>query len=140
MPSIVKEWISSLPYKQQAVLLLALRGCDGVPKNDPAKPLVRWYRHVILNNAAEPGTKDYGTFMSPAPPNLKDAFYERPDHYPVHWLMHFLYGAEIVGYKHPDERMREYWSVIYLKGVTALHLNPETEEQLDERLTPGPLG
>lgn len=140
MPSIVKAWVSKLPYKQQAVVILALRGCDGVPKDDPAKPLVRYYRNVILNNAASPGTKGYEVFMRDNPPDLKDAFYQRPDHYPVHWLMHFLYGAEIVGYKHPDKTVREYWSSIYLRGVTAIHLNPETEEQLDSRLGPGPMG
>ncbi len=140
MPSIVKEWVSRLSYKQQAVLILALRGCDGVPKSDPAKPLIRYYRNVILNNAAKPGTKGYSVFMMAKPPSLKDVFYQRPDHYPVHWLMHFLYGAEIVGYKHPDERVREYWKAIYFKGVTAIHLNPETEEQLDKRLSPGSMG
>jgi hypothetical protein len=54
--------------------------------------------------------------------------------------MHFLYGAEIIGYKHPDEKVREYWGAVYRKGVTALHLNPETGDQLDKRLCPGTMG
>ncbi len=56
------------------------------------------------------------------------------DQYPVHWLLHLLQAAEIVAYKHPDKIIANYWLYFYSKGVEAMHLNPETEEQLDLRL------
>lgn len=48
--------------------------------------------------------------------------------------MHLIHAFEIVGFKHPDEFVRTEWSSFYHRLVFALHLNPETEAELDERL------
>ena len=39
--SVVHEWLNSLTFKQQTVVLVALRGFDGVGKGDPSKPLIK---------------------------------------------------------------------------------------------------
>lgn len=39
MPSVVKLWVSELSFKQQTVLLSALRGCDGRSKKDISKAI-----------------------------------------------------------------------------------------------------
>ena len=56
------------------------------------------------------------------------------DSYPLHFMMHTIHAAEIIGYKHPDEKMRTWWIKFYRELVKGLHLNPEIEEQLDVRL------
>jgi hypothetical protein len=45
-----------------------------------------------------------------------------------------MHGAQILGYKHPDERFRERWLGFYLRAVEEFHLQPETETQMDTRL------
>ncbi len=56
------------------------------------------------------------------------------DAIPHHFQLHFLHAAEIVGYKHPDTRVRVWWVQTYERLVHDMHLWPETEEQLDRRL------
>jgi len=56
------------------------------------------------------------------------------DHYPLHWLLHFLHACEIVGYKHPDDEIRDAFSHLYGRLVKKFHLTPETEAELDARL------
>lgn len=53
---------------------------------------------------------------------------------PHHFQVHFMHAAEIVGYKHPDERIRKWWRTTYDYLVNDLHLHPETEDELDKRL------
>lgn len=56
------------------------------------------------------------------------------DEVPHHYYRHFMHAVEVVGYKHPDARIREFWNKSYCRLVRDLHLNPETEEQMDFRL------
>lgn len=56
------------------------------------------------------------------------------DAIPHHFQLHLLHAAEIVGYKHPDQRIRGWWAQTYDRLVHDMHLWPETEEQLDRRL------
>lgn len=62
------------------------------------------------------------------------------DQYPVHWLLHFIQAAEIIGYKCPDQNVRNYWKYFYITAVKAMHLNPESEFQLDMRLSDKVIG
>ncbi len=63
-----------------------------------------------------------------------DRFFLSVDSIPHHYYMHLLYGAEILGYKHPTPSFRERWRSFYIRGVEELHLCPETEDQMDARL------
>lgn len=56
------------------------------------------------------------------------------DAIPHHFQLHLLHAAEIVGYKHPDPRIRGWWRQTYERLVHDMHLWPETEEQMDRRL------
>lgn len=56
------------------------------------------------------------------------------DAIPHHFQLHLLHATEIVGYKHPDRRIRAWWAQTYERLVHDMHLWPETEEQLDRRL------
>lgn len=56
------------------------------------------------------------------------------DEVPHHFQLHFMHAAEIVGYKHPDPRIRDWWRVVYERLVHDMHLWPESEEQMDQRL------
>lgn len=130
--SVVQDWVSFLSLKQQTVLLCALRGCDGVAKEDPSKQLVRFYRASVLLNAAPKA----GDFMRGKPsPGDVEMFCKNLDHYPMHWLLHFMHGAEILGYKHGVRELAAWWRQFYKALADALHLRPESEEWLDHRLS-----
>lgn len=61
-------------------------------------------------------------------------FIDARDEFPLHYYVHTMHAFEILGYKHPDETIREFWNGVYLRMVHALHLWPETVEQMDRRL------
>lgn len=56
------------------------------------------------------------------------------DAIPHHFQLHLLHAAQIVGYKHPDQRIRGWWRQTYERLVHDMHLWPETEAQMDRRL------
>jgi hypothetical protein len=62
-------------------------------------------------------------------------FFQHADDLPHHFYLHLIHGAEILGYKHPDARFRERWLGFYHRCVTDFHLTPETEFEMDERLS-----
>jgi hypothetical protein len=51
-----------------------------------------------------------------------------------HYINHLRHSCEIVGYKHPDHRVRVHFRFAYYRLVDNCHLFPETEEQMDLRL------
>lgn len=134
--SVVKEWVSTIPYKMQAVLLLSLRGCDGTLKEDPSKMITRALRSVLFHPAVK-NFNDEGMFMSVNAITLQNAierFSQNLDHYPNHFITHLMHAMEIIGYKHPDIKTSEFWSGAYKSCCSGMHLNHENECQLDARL------
>ena len=143
MLPVIQEWVQELPLMQQTVLLTAIRGPDGISKEHPAKEVLRWFRRCILLAAFErkpllsPYLPGGGSFTGPATRSLDDianAYFKAVDELPHHFQMHLMHAAEIIGYKHPDRLIGDWWLRFYLYYVNALHLRPETEVQLDRRL------
>jgi hypothetical protein len=135
--SVLQEWVMRLGLRHQGTILTAIRGCDNAPKDDPSKRFVRCYREVVLiPHCGDP--RKAATFIEKvSDEELIERFHEfrrSTDHYPHHYVMHLVHCIEIVGYKHPVEKVREVWLGFYLALCRALHVNPETEEQLDARL------
>lgn len=153
----MQPWTKELSFMQQTVLLTAVRGPDGLPKYGGVKMLLRWYRRcillssldgVILTNPYDPGG---GSFMGPsfdwninAPPapdwplsmwDILSDYLRELDAIPHHFQLHLLHSFEIVGYKHPDSGVRNWFFAAYKRLVEDMHLSIETEEQLDDRLS-----
>ncbi len=134
MTSVLQPWVETLGLRHQGVLMACVRGCDSVPKEDATKALARCLRAVLLVS------------FDPKPSSFIEhvddqTLYQRMravltnhDHYPVHYLLHLMHGAEIVGYKHPHEGTRNCWRWFYVNLARCFHLFPETEYDLDERL------
>lgn len=136
--SVLLPWVEVLPWRMQTVLLLALRGCDGRPKNDISKVLVRFLRSQVLKNA-DPSNSFHGAGWPTEAPAL---YLADLDAYPVHFVSHLMHAYEILGVFHPDETTAHYADQFYLDTCRALHVNPETPEQLRVRLghTPAETG
>ena len=151
MKAVTQDWTHSLPMMQQTVLLTAVRGPDGLPKYGCVKMLLRWFRRCTLLSAMDgkallnPYDNNGGSFTGPSLSNavenweapmtaLVDEYLRALDAIPHHFQLHFLHAAEIVGYKHPDPRISVWWREVYLRLVNDMHLHPETESELNERL------
>ena len=138
---------------QQTVLLTAVRGPDGIAKYAGIKMLLRWYRRCVLLSAMDgkvldkPWTNNGGSFTGPSFPDeplhgfweaemgrIVDTYLREVDAMPHHFHLHLMHAVEILGYKHPDERIRSWWLKVYNRLANDAHLHPETEVELDERL------
>ena len=138
MPSILQDWVHQLGLRHQGVLVAAIRGCDGVVKEDPTKPIMRELRGLILvpfdarELAYEKGFMV--SFPSKATESGFSVLRKSLDHYPVHYMFHLLHAMEIVGYCHPAEAVRVSYYERYCNLVRRLHLNPESKSEMDARL------
>lgn len=134
--SIIQNWAANLGLRHQGVLVSVTRGCDAVPREDTAKMMVRMLRPMILKAHVGDPRKATSFMVWPSEEMFyghMTSFVHSLDHYPVHFLTHFMFAAEIVGYKCPWPEAA-WWLDCYNRIVHKLHLNPETEEQLDARL------
>lgn len=139
--SVVKDWVKELPLTQQAVLLLALRGPDGMAKQTGIKPMLHYLRGTVLHAAYpdydETAEGKSGDFMRGDYEHFNSnagLFYADIDAYPMHFLMHLIHAAEIIGYHFPILVVRNYWKDFYYYFCKQLHMTPETKEQLNDRL------
>jgi hypothetical protein len=141
--SVLQGWISNLSFMQQSVLLTAVRGPDDTQKYHPSKFIVRWFRRAILissfagNAILNPYEGDGGSFYGPScadplggpwEPAMDAAaaeYLRALDELPHHFQMHLMHAAEIVGYKHPDLRVRAWWRRFYERLAHDMHLWPE---------------
>lgn len=158
---VMQPWMFGLPMMQQTVLLTAIRGADGLTKYHPAKYVQRWFRRCTLRCSFggmvfdNPGTPGGGSFTGPVPQcqtlrgdtmvqidnwelfmdNAFGEYLSRVDEVPHHFHLHIMHASEILGYHHPDARIRSWWNKTYLRMVNDMHLQPETQEELDTRLS-----
>lgn len=141
--SVLQPWVEDLPWMQQSVLISSIRAPDGLYKGHPAKLIWRWLRrcvlysafdHATLTNPSQPGG---GSFTGP----VKDTdaaihnYFQHVDQVPHHAHLHFMHAAEILGYKHPAPVTRTWWRRVYEEAVNDMHLEPETEQEMDRRLS-----
>jgi hypothetical protein len=136
---ILQDWVLNLPgLRHQGVLICAIRGCDTAPKDDISKSLARCLREVILNTFVGDSAKAKTFIEKVSDRELQDRmhqFLHSLDQYPLHYVMHVIHAAEIIGYFSKDNGLTVIrWEQFYYKACHKLHLYPETKEQLNTRL------
>lgn len=160
---VQQSWVCELPFMQQAVLMSAVRAPDGIPKNHPVKVLMRWYRRCVLIAAFErkaltdPFEPGGGSFTGPfeciharqlglisheadwyrgrwkAIDQMRDLYLDHVDELPHHFQLHFMHAAQILGVHHPE--WSSWWKSFYLMIVEDAHLQPETDDAMNLRLS-----
>ena len=128
MPQLLKPWVHNLSLKMQTVLMTGIRGSDSRYMEN-CKTYTRWIRAQCVENA-DMSTK----FMKDITlPRLEDLEKEL-DYCTVHFFGHLIHCMTIIAYKHDDSQVRRTaWYHLYgLTGI--LHLQPETEEEINNRL------
>lgn len=157
---VLQPWVMALNMMQQSVLIAAIRGPDGVSKYTKTKALMKWYRRCIMLSSFDKRVLDRpdypggGSFTGPSFEAERDdagrpvfvdnweARMEEPvqdflralDELSYHYNTHFMHGMQVMGYKHPDKRIRAFWYSAYQRMVNDLCLHPETEQEMDVRL------
>ena len=156
MQTVVQDWATRCSMMQQSVLFGIVRGPDAFPKYHPVKHIIRWYRRCLLKSALDgevisnPYDPRGGSFTGPSfsfdsPEQLGidwettmdilvNEFMTTMDAMPIHFWLHMMHAVEIMGYKHSDARIAAWWTGLYHRMVHAMHVYPETCEQLDNRL------
>lgn len=136
--SVLQSWVEQLGLRHQGLILTAIRGCDTAPKEDASKALTRCYRAATLNAFVGDPAKAR-TFIEAVDVEelaaRMDAFRRNLDHYPHHYVMHLIHAAEVVGYKHPEPLLAAIWCGFYIALCQGLHVQPESEVDMDARLT-----
>lgn len=135
---ILQGWVAKLGLRHQGVLLTVIRGCDTSPKEDASKAFTRALRGVLLNtHCANP--EDAKSFIETLPWDAIDdrsnEFLKSVDQYPHHFVMHVIHACEVIGFHHPDCQLRDTFRGIYFRCCKKLHVIPENERQLDNRLS-----
>lgn len=135
MPSVVQEWVGNLPFKMQTAMLCALRGCDGMAREDEVKVIARGIRRMTVlpsrKRVIEPGGFLYFEMEHLAP--AVETVCGDLAKYPVHYVHHLMLACEVLGYFHPLEDVRKGFLNAYTSMVKELNLWPETKEQCLER-------
>lgn len=142
MQSVLQDWVMELPLREQGTLLTCVRGCDNEPKlwtktgvaYSPGRRLTAFIRWCFMVPAdiREVDSQE-GAFMMSLPPNpFKPSEF---GHLPQHWYSHAMHALEIIGYRHPDIVVRANAHSMYLSMVDNMHLNPEKENQMINRLS-----
>jgi hypothetical protein len=146
--SVLQDWVTTLPLREQGTLLTGVRGCDLAPKNPACiderygcstgeetaeRSLTAFLRYCFMT-PADPREVDIpGAFFRSTPPaNWKPSQF---GHYPLHWYSHVMHCFEVVAYRHPDPVISLDAFAIYERMVHSLHLNLETREQFEARLS-----
>jgi hypothetical protein len=125
---VLQDWMADLSWKQQSTLLSSLRGPDNY-KTIYLKKINKWIRKITQNNA-DPSNN----YMKQEElPDLEDICSEI-EYCSLHYALHLLYGLEIISYKHPDKPISSKAEYYYQGILKKFHLNPETKEQMEERL------
>lgn len=144
--SLFPAWLSRLTLQQQAVLMAAVRGQDGDRKTTGFKNIAVALRSSFMKAAhlgRVPAMGEHlASFMSLRlfadqtewHKAVHEALNEEADSAILHYYTHLMHAAQILAYKHPDEEFRIRWMDCYCQMVEKLHLNIETEEQMDKRL------
>lgn len=142
MKSVLQDWVMELPLRMQGTLTTAVRGCDFEAKQwtstgvsySPGRRLTAFIRWCFMNPADEREVDSQeGAFMMSSPPQ----FFKPSEfgHLPQHWYSHVMHALEIIAYRHPIIKVRYHALLLYNKMVHNMHLNPETDTQMEKRLT-----
>lgn len=129
--SVLHDWVHALPFQMQALLLTAMRGPDALNKHNSAKSVVRYLRGAICKPAGDWDGSNNNDFMWGEYDHFMSwcgSFWDDHDEYPHHFIMHLVHCAQVIGYKHPVDRIAEKWFTFYMEACISFHMNPESEQ------------
>lgn len=65
----------------------------------------------------------------------REIYLRHVDEMPHHFQLHFMHAAQIVGIHHPNSKIAAWWREFYLMIVNDAHLHPESDSEMNLRLS-----
>lgn len=128
---IIEDWVFDLSWKMQTIILEMLRGPD-THQAPTVKIMARWCRKLMIKNA------DENTSFMKKGIDEKLSLEEISDELEYctgHYIAHLIQMLACITYFHPEEKFRAIAKSYYVHIVEHdLHLNIETEDQIERRL------
>jgi hypothetical protein len=126
--SVLQDWVASMPWKCQSILLSGLRGTDN--SLPPAiKAVSRWLRTTSQHNA----DPDKGYMKPDALPDAM-ALCGELEYQSCHFVHHFADALRTIAIWHPDKYIRQKADTYhYLIAEELFHFVPETDDQFIAR-------
>lgn len=140
---VMRWWTRKCSMRAQAVLTASIRGCDGLRKTDPSKPVIHALRYHILNPSCEPEYDNplkFSSFMGygrsiEALHVAVNQFLEDLDPYPFHFVQHLSHAAHIVAIWHESAKVAHFWREVYESIIIeGMHAEPEPDTKMVHRL------
>ena len=66
---------------------------------------------------------------------MRSVYLAHVDELPHHFQLHFMHAAQIVGAHHSEHDIAIWWRRFYLMIVNDAHLHPETDAEMNARLS-----
>lgn len=140
--SVLQDWVTELPLREQGTLLTCVRGCDDEPKiwtrtgvaYSPGRRLtafIRWC-FMVPADGREVDSEEGAFMMSDPPTPFKPSEF---GHLPQHWYSHAMHALEVIAYRHPHIPTKLIARECYEKMVSNLHLEIEPFSQFKKRLS-----
>ena len=130
--SVLQNWVMQIPIRMQSTLILGLRGPDthACPN---VKKVTRWLRGLTF----KPGNPDnVAEFMGDTPERIieKGKTAKELEFCSQHYYSHLMHSLEVVGYRHPQQWVREWAFLLFRDMCSLFHLPEEDEESFERRL------
>lgn len=120
MATVVQDWLSGLPWKQQSIFFSGLRGPDAA--NVPNIKIVNRWMRIGSQHNADP-SKDYMK-SAELPPPLEVC--KELEFLPCHYVHHFADALAVIAYSHPCKLTSEYAAKLhYTIAEELFHFRPE---------------
>ena len=78
---------------------------------------------------------DFSAYRWDAFNAMRSVYLDHVDELPHHFQLHFMHGAQIVGVHHPIEATKFWWRQFYCMIVNDAHLHPESDDEMNTRLS-----
>lgn len=141
---LLPPWAEELSLMKQAVLIMAIRGPDGFPKQHGCKPILWYYRGCLLAAAHKgrhlrddehvPSLMTLRGFSGAGWLDALKQFSAVVDELPLHYFTHLMHGVQVMSHHHPDPKVRMRWYEFYSYCCNYLHVPRESREVMDMRL------
>ena len=126
--AVLQEWVCTLSWKKQTVLIGAIRAPD-LPISPRFKQVCTWTRSQILENA-DPTTGFMRDAVLPAHGGEIEKEFER---LPLHCGHHILLAMQVICFDHPNSMTRWEAGKWFAASLSLQHVNPETRDQYQAR-------
>ena len=136
--SVVQGWVWSLSLHQQALILLSLRHWDSSTSEDPSRVIIKELRAIVFQHFESETDAMIPAFNK----ETEDRDFRKMvvrmcndyHNYPLNFFKRLLQASAIIGYKHPDFKVRKKWNDLYVKMANVLNLQIESEDDINNRL------